>query len=337
MQKWRSWIVLMTVASATAVNQTSAHGASALTFTSPLGQSASLIVDETGTSQITVENADGTDAALVVITSPADGGEINLAIDESGDVSLLLTDDYGALLSFDVTSPPLGTTLHVARDDANGVRVAVTDPTNDLIGVSFAATEAANEVFLTITYDELPDDGAERITPLFPGLANEDALGGSVTIAASGMSPESVMTLIFSYNPADLVGMNERELRVHRFTNSTGAFEPVGENNRGEGSPTDALGDYGVDTAAHTAWAVVNKLGSFAVGVSDGTLPLGIADEPTDGGGASGTICGPIGMICPLFTCLALAQMRSRRRQIDIHSYHEDARRLHQVPRRDYQ
>ena len=286
-------------------------GAPQLTFTSALGQSATLTVDESGIVAITATDSHGNASFTLNLAGYGDSDSIVLTVDSDASVNASLATASGESLSLLLFMMPEGAALSVDREE-DAAAITVRDPSGQRLSASLDITHLAAVVTVSITYDELPEQiEPGRITPLFPGLVDENALGGGMSFAATGLSTESTMALAFHYNAADLDGITESKIRVHRFTNATGAYEPVGENDRGLGAQTSATGDYGVDPEAHAAWAVVDQLGSFAVGVTDDTLGAGVVNDGGDApNGTQGALCGAAGMVSLLFTFLMLAGMR---------------------------
>ena len=118
------------------------------------------------------------------------------------------------------------------------------------------------------------------------------------------------------YAAADIARLDESDIRVHRFENSTGAFEPVGNNDRGIGAASTGAGDFGVDAELDAAWCVTDQLGTFAVGVTDDTLPATVEDDDLGGNGLGGTsrgLCGALGTLGLLPIFAGLVALRPRR------------------------
>jgi hypothetical protein len=129
----------------------------------------------------------------------------------------------------------------------------------------------------------LRDDGAGAI---FLGLMRTPGLTRRVR-ALTGMTAHSyIVVVVLYYDPAELGPFDERLLRVHRFETALQAWRPVGGAAAEEGPyplrPGQVdLGRLGVDTANHCAWAVLDYLGEFAVGVtSNEPLPTTPAPAP---------------------------------------------------------
>lgn len=300
--------------------ETRQQGALAFNFTSAANQTATLSVAGDGSKNVVVEDADESTALTLSITGRADENDIELRVSAERDVTLTLNYESGETVTAALTAQPDGAAMHVEVDADGGFTVAVTDATGDRVGVSFGMTAAEASSSISITWDDLPaeenTDSEGRITPRFPGFLNEDALGGSVTLGATGATSESAMILSLFYADADVENLDETELRVHRFENSTGAFEPVGSNQRGIGAAGGAVGDFGVDGDGNAAWCVTDQLGTFAVGVTDDTLPAIVEDDDLGGnglGGSTGGICGAVGTVGLVPMLLGLVAMRPRR------------------------
>ncbi|MBI4719060.1 MAG: hypothetical protein HY763_14740 [Planctomycetes bacterium] len=283
---------------------------SVLSFESPLGQTAQLAVDGDGVQTVTVRNADGGVAARLAVAPGWASRGIDLTVDDFGDFELALSAAEPPAATINLEALPEAAQVSVSGGGtgAPAISVAVSDPNGERVGAALAITTIEDASGISIVYDVLPEDlaaaeaaddegGTGRVTPLFPGLAEEHALGGSVTLAASGVAVDGVMVVSLAYNPDDVSADDEPALRLHRFSNAAGAYQPVGSNDRGVGAATVTPGDYGVDTTAHAAWAVVDQLGSFAVGIPDSTLPSTI-DGGDDDAVATPTALVPRGRLC---------------------------------------
>ena len=112
--------------------------------------------------------------------------------------------------------------------------------------------------------------------------------------------------------------INEADLRILRLNEDTNEFEPPGASDVGTGAPTGVLGDYGVQMEFNTAWAEVDTLGTFAVGVPEGeTVIEPPPEQPVTGVcGAGAAPCGVVGMInwFGMISGLFLMRTRFRRR-----------------------
>ena len=156
--------------------------------------------------------------------------------------------------------------------------------------------------------------------PDVAGLQDGLAYGGTVTIAASGLAADAVVLVALSYDEDDIVAITEHELRLHRFSATLVKYVVAGSNDVGVSEPTGILGDYGVDVDADQAWAEVDTLGTFAIGIPQATQSATAGgDGATTGGsrpacgGGGGGMCGAMGMLCLPITLLTLMSMRGRR------------------------
>ncbi len=286
---------------------------SVLTFTAGAGQTATMSVDDGGIQTVTVLDSAGDDAFSVVASGYSGNASIDLGLGDDGVVSLLVSASSGSDVSADLSNLPIQADVNVTLVDNDSVTVQASDSSGDLISPSVLISGAGSSVGVSIAYDALPQErDAGRITPLFPGLVEENALGGSVTISASGLTVDSVVVVALEYSEGDVSSIDEAKLRVLRFANETGRYESVGSNDRGVGTPSMIPGDFGVDAESNTVWAVVASFGSFVAGVPDNTLSATIVEEGSDGGMTSTGICGAVGAVCFPLTMLTLLGMRRR-------------------------
>ena len=141
----------------------------------------------------------------------------------------------------------------------------------------------------------------------------------------SRLADDSAVTVSLTYEDADLVGKDETKLRVHRFNMDTGVFEPAGTRDVGNQEPTGVVGDSGLDMENNSAWVVVSKLGTFAVGVPEAAQVLseqqddGLQDQQGDTldaapnrtqCGAGAAPCGAFGMLNWMLMISGLVAMR---------------------------
>lgn len=267
------------------------QGGGALTFTSDLGQTAVLEADESGTVFVAVTNADGTDA--LTLSAAGSGGDLDVvltmisaeaihAVLTSGDATLTLT----------VNGMPAGAGLEATLGGDGETQVRIVDPAHERAGVVVVASALEAVASLGVLFEELPDDPAGRATPHYPGLRDEIAYGGGVTLSADGITADTLIVVSMHYYVEDLGTAAESDLRLHRFSNAAGQYEVVGTNNRGVGAATRQAGDFGVDTSMAEVWAVTEDLGSFVVGAPRATLPATI--DPNDAVGPVGSVFGPM-------------------------------------------
>lgn len=297
------------------------QGALAFNFTSTANQTAALSVGGDGSKNIVVTDDDDSTAMTLSISGRADENEIDLGINAERDATLTLNYDNGESVTLNLIAQPDGTTVTVNVDENGEFSAGVTDPSTDRVGVSVELTAIESSAALSFMWDTLPTEEATdeggRVTPRFPGFLNGNALGGSVTLSAIGVTSESAIIMSLAYADGDADGLDESDIRVHRFENSTGAFEPVGDNHRGNGEPSRQVGDFGVDTDGNAAWVVVDRLGTFAVGVTDDTLSATVEDDDLGGNGlgenATG-ICGALGAMGLFPMIVGLVVLRPRRR-----------------------
>lgn len=304
-------MVCLVVAPETARGQGSAQ----LTFEPLEAETAVLSDDGAGTTLITVTDEDESVLLPLSLVGFSAGASIDLARAGATDYDIDVTTDEFALV-LGLNSLPVSGPVAVGLSANGQLTVGAGDPTGDRIGVGVTISDLGPNLGLDIAYDPLPEEYAGRVTPLYPGLVEENALGGSVTIAAAELTPSSRVRVVLSYQETDLEGMDEQDLRVMIFSNATGRYEPVGENDRGIGEPSMGEGDYGVDTVNNAVWAVVDHTGSFVAGVPDPTLPSIIIDDENGGPSGGGvSFCGPAAAMWLPLTVAGLALTRTRRRQ----------------------
>ena len=158
------------------------------------------------------------------------------------------------------------------------------------------------------------------------------------------MADGSIVTVVLNYNDADLVGIDETQLRLRKLNDDTGVFDISGANDVGVAVPTGVAGDQGVDVETNSAWWEVTSLGTYAVGIPLALQPapepepeqpgLGTDPDPVppapdpepqpeqptpddagSGCAAGGGMCGAFGMITLPMTLMSLLGMRRRNRR----------------------
>jgi hypothetical protein len=181
---------------------------------------------------------------------------------------------------------------------------------------------------------ELLNDGP---TANLTGLAPTPSLTRRL-VASSPLTPGSFLAVvILYYEDAEVAGVDERALRLHRFGGLPGFWHPLGAKEPEEGLfPTSPnfrdLGRHGVDTARNYVWVVVDYLGEFRVGIPSGEVPAATEtpgqgiDYPTYSNSPGATdgqelapLCGvptPLGAmaVLPLMLGGATRMVRPRRR-----------------------
>ncbi len=279
------------------------------------GSAMDLNFEEDGSQTLTVNNTDGTQAISMNVSGSGTGSEIAVAIDDSGDQTVTVTDSDGGDYIVDLNDLPTAADVNFQIDNQGGASVEVTDPSGDAPNTFLAASNVGSSVTFDVTYDAAPDVQAARILPGFPGFENEETLGGSVTLDATGLTTESIITVALTYFEADLNNIREADVRIQRLNVASGEYEITGDFDAGSSAPTGSLGDYGVDTTNNFAWVETNTLGKFAAGVPRVAQADGGAAMPTCGGGG---LCGSMGMLClPLafFSLMGLKTTTRRRRK----------------------
>lgn len=304
-------VVCLVIAPETAQGQ----GSAVLTFQPLDTETAALSDDGEGTTRVTVTAADESTLLTLDLIGFAAGTTIDLARTAASDFEIdVVTDDLSLTLTLE--SLPTGSPVVLTLASDGALEVTASDPTGERAGVGLTVTELGPRLGVTITYDPLPEEYAGRITPLYPGLLDENALGGSVTLAASELADEARVMVALTYLNDDVAGLVEADLRVLRFSNAAGRYEAVGENNRGVGEPSTGAGDFGVDVQNNVVWAVPESLGSFVAGPPDPTLPSIIIDDDNSDTTGGVAFCGPAAALWfPLAMAgLTLAAWQRKRR-----------------------
>lgn len=100
-----------------------------------------------------------------------------------------------------------------------------------------------------------------------PTAAKSDVLTLWGMANALGSAQTDTFVLSMSYDPTYTPGNGDRFFGLQRL-DASGVLHMAGTNFVGNlpySAGTDVLGDYGFDASTHTAWAVVNQAGDFAV------------------------------------------------------------------------
>jgi hypothetical protein len=295
------------------------------------GADIALTIDEQGDQSLVLTNADGSEALSLDVEGLGEGATVDVSIDEAGDQTVVLSGAGGSTTTLDLNSLPPSSNVVFTTDDAGNVTVSVNNESGEAVDVTIVTTGTGDDVTFVITYNAAPptDLGGARIIPGFEGFVNTETLGGSVTVSASGLSLQSVVTMQLQYEDADLTNINEDDLRLLRLNTESGTFEAPGTNDVGVSPGTGVLGDYGVDTPVNSAWAEVSTLGTFAVGLPQTAdvppgqdVPPGDDDDGEDGEepppdepticGAGAAPCGVVGMINWFLMVSGLFLMRAR-------------------------
>lgn len=285
------------------------------------GTTVALETDENGDSTLTLTDSEDNDVFSLAVEGAGEGVEIAVVVNEDGDQAVVMTAADGSAVRLNMFSLPEGSNVTVQTNEDGDVTVAVTDESGEVVDVTIEATGAGDDVTFNVTYNIVDVDAAGRVIPGFPGFENEETLGGSITITATGLPEDSVVTVALTYDDADLTGIDEADLRVQKLNKDTGLYEPAGNNDVGVGEPTGVLSDYGVDTDTNSAWAGVSTLGTFAVGVPDNSayqevVPDGTGTAANQACGAGAAPCGTTGMVTWFMMVSGLVAMRRRYRHI---------------------
>ncbi len=298
------------------------------------GAEIDLSLDDDDNPSLVVKDADDNELLNLYVEGLGDDATIDVTIDDDGDQTVVLTDANGTTLTLDLNSLPEGSEVRVGRDADDNVTLSVTDGSGEAVDVTVETSDAGGDVTFTVTYNgSAAGSATARLVSGFAGLKDEKSLGGSVTISAEGLSTNSLSTVALTYEDSDVTeaGVDESQLRLFRVDATTGVCELAGTNDAGAVAPTGTEGDFGVDTATNSAWAVVSTLGTFAVGApapagdqAAQTVPPaetteGEGDEtaPAPGlCGIGGAPCGPVGLAnwCAMMTGMLLIRRSCRRR-----------------------
>ena len=278
------------------------------------GFEINVAIGDDGDQTLMVTSPDGSEVLDFSVAGLGAGVQISASIEANGDQTVVVSGESGPTFTLDLNALPEASQVEITVNDDGSLRVDVTDPAGEAVDVSIVASAVGEQVVFHITYnDTTPIDGANlRLVGSLPGFENNESLGGSVTINATGLVDDAAITVSLTYADSDLAGIAERDLRLLKRNAGTGTFELPGTNDVGVSATTGVLGDFGVNTAENSAWAEVSELGTFAVGVpalspTDRTDELGCA--------AGGGLCGTMGMIPLTLTVCGLIGLRRRGRR----------------------
>ena len=285
------------------------------------GANLDLFAAANGDQILTMSNPGGNEVPTLLVKSGTGHSGIRVTIDGDGNQDVAVNGDDGSSIILDLNAVAQSATVGVGSDDQGNVSLSVSDGTGENMDTFLTMSKTLMVVTVGMIYDEDPPaNPSARIKTGFPGLQDEESLGGSVTLSASGLTDESIISLALTYEDSDLLGVEETDLRLHRFSPDSDLYEPAGTSDVGVGAPTGVLGDYGVDVASNSAWAEVASLGKFAIGVPVSMRPT--EDEivtPLDalGPAACGTggMCGAMGLITIPMSYLGLIGLRRSMRR----------------------
>ncbi len=254
-----------------------------------------LSIDENGDQKLVLTNSEGKKALNLQVAGLGDGADIDVTIDDQGNQMVVLTGAGGSTVTLDANSLPEGATLRFSTTDDGAVAVSVTDETGESIDVNIETSGAGDNVVFTITYNTAP--ASAKVVTGFEGFEDDQSLGGSVTINATGLNEGAEIVVSLDYTDADVTeaGVTESDLRAYVLNTTSGEYEAPGANDKGDTEATETLGDYGVDTSINSAWAVVDTLGTFAVGVPKAEVTPTPTPTPTPNTGLCGSGVAPCG------------------------------------------
>ncbi|MCH7870816.1 MAG: hypothetical protein IID33_03865 [Planctomycetes bacterium] len=285
-------------------------------------------IDDDGNQSLTLRDADGGLILELGVNGFGSGSQFDVAIDEAGDLTMVLTDAFGESLTLEISSPTPGASVEVSRDAAGDLSILVTDGSGEAVDVTILAFGAGGDVAFSITFNPEPLPTTSRLIDGFPGFEDEITLGGSVTIDVTGQEPDATFTLLLGYKQADVESgdLDETGLRVRRLNQTLGEYEAAGTNDAGVGGATGAIGDFGVNLDTNSGWVELLEFGTFAVGIVPSGADDGLDDQPgqplppSDNVGSPSADCGAGGGMCGAFntmilplTLMSLLGMRGRR------------------------
>jgi FKBP-type peptidyl-prolyl cis-trans isomerase 2 len=280
-----------------------------------LGAGATLDVtlDAEGDQTLVLTDAGGSEALTLDVEGVGSGADVDVTIDAQGDQTVVVTSSDGSKVTLDLNSLPAGSDVKLTKDAAGNLTVTVTDASGEAVDVAIDTSGSTGNVVFTVTYNA-PAASSKLVTG-FPGLKDEQSLGGSVVITATGLTEGSVVTVALTYDDADLTGLVEADLRLVKLNGGTGVYEAAGTNDVGDQAPTGVLGDYGVNTATNTAWAEVSSFSTFAVGIlavasEDPTLQRWLLQSF-----CGIPMCGLAGFATVPITCIGLLGMKLEMRR----------------------
>lgn len=299
------------------------------------GAALDLFVAVDGDQTIAITDADGLNILTLLVKGGTGHSEIRLTIDNDGNQDVAVNGDDGSSIVLDLNAVAQSATVGVGSDDQGNASLSVSHGTGENMDMFLTMSNTLTVVTFGVTYDEDPPaNPSARIITGFPGLQDEESLGGSVTLSASGLTDESIISMALTYEDSDLQGLNETDLRLHRFNPESDLYEPAGTSDVGVGVPTGVLGDYGVEVASNSAWAEVASLGKFAIGVPV-SMQLQLDDDeivtPLDDTGpaacGAGGMCGALGLITMPMSYLGLIGLRRSMRRRSDRTPHASAHR----------
>ena len=177
--------------------------------------------------------------------------------------------------------PPSSTGEAATVDETGAALASATSPAGFVTQVT--VSEAEPDRFLQVT---AADGNLRNVTDGLP----EDLLLPATASVNSDLEEGAFTAVVFMWpNAADLdaLELSTFDLGIYRFDELPGAWVPAATNNVGVSPPTETVGDFGyheqTGEAGLAIWAVVDRLGDFAMGLWVGDeLTIEIVDS--DGG-----------------------------------------------------
>ena len=251
-----------------------------------LAQGTAVAIESDAASGSTTLTLGDTNNPILVLAVDGVGADssVDVAVDTQGNQTVVVTDAGGATITLGLNSLPQGATVGVSTGTNGAVTVTVTDASGAAADVAIVASGTGLHTVFTVTYNPAPQTGTmkrQRVLQGFPGMRDGVSYGNSVTIAATGLTADAAVTVALSYSDADTTGIDEADLHLFLLNESTGTYALAGTRDVGVGQSTGVQGDYGVDTAGNSAWAVMRTLGTFAVGRAPLPSPPSTDDSPT--------------------------------------------------------
>lgn len=199
--------------------------------------------------------------------------------------------------------------IRVTVTDSNGIGCGVSD-TVLVQAIASTLTLPVNvegRLFMTLQIDAPHTRGEIRIADGLPGAevtgnlydggpgANFDGLVPTPNLTrrlyvSSGLEPGSyIAVVVLYYDDAELAGVDEHVLSVHRFVSGQEIWQLAGAAQSEKGPfPVRAthsdLGRRGIDTSRNCVWAVVDYLGEFSIGISSDDAKPVTESENADAG-----------------------------------------------------
>ncbi len=273
------------------------------------GAKVDVVIDENGNRSIEVTDANGQQALTLELDGFGDAGNVKVTVDANNNKTVVLGGANRSSTTLSLQATPSNSTVKATTDATGNLKLAVTDPTGDNVGVSMTVPAGSTDTVFTIAFGSAPDAklagkiaGAES-----NGLVDNYIVGATVQISADPLPQDPNLLIELAYPQKSIGQLTESELRLNRYNNEAEAYEPAGSNDVGDQSPTDELNDGGIETSTQQVWARVSQLGTFSIGVPEQPV------EETNETNRPTGICGAFGMITLPLCLLGLGAIKQRR------------------------